>query len=456
MTINQNQKIKSPTVYIVHAIDTEGPLYESFASHFERVKEIFGIDIEPTKENLEKLRNKKFDLSGNEERASQMMSKIRINTHKSWDQIDDMLDIITTKKYRHKIKDSFGNGWIYNWFCMDHVGITGNNPRRRDMGYHNIFDHYKEYFKFKNDINDSIHWHYHPLSLTNDANRAGSTYLNSGHIYNIISRRIIDRNWFPVCFRAGHHVERPDANFFLEQWVPFDFSNDAGLVVRANKSKARFGDWRNAPNSWLPYNPDHDNYKIRGSCRRYICKCLPIKERGYTITTSDIENAFDEAQKNGQSILSFTNHDFRNMNPDIEYVRNLIKDCSKKFHKINFKYSTAIEAMRGVLGVFKPDVINLSLELLKKKTNNCLFIKSQNKIFGPQPYLALKLKDGSYHWQNFDFEDDNLWSYSFDNDNVLIDQVETIGVAANNIHGVTEIIILDVKTGKKKKTVLNI
>ena len=128
----------------------------------------------------------------------------------------------------------------------------------------------------------------------------------------------------------------------------------------------------------------------------------------------------------------------------------------KKFKKINFKYSTAIEAMRGVLGVLKPEVINLRSELLKKNKNNCLFIKSQNKIFGPQPYLALKLKDGSYHWKNFDFEDDNLWSYSFDNHNVLIDQVETIGVAANNIHGVTEIIILDPKTGRKKKTVLNI
>ena len=88
------------------------------------------------------------------------------------------------------------------------------------------------------------------MSLTNDANRAGSTYLNSGHIYNIISRRIIDRNWFPVCFRAGHHVERPDANFFLEQWVPFDFSNDAGLVVRANKLKL---DLRLAKlKSWIP------------------------------------------------------------------------------------------------------------------------------------------------------------------------------------------------------------
>ena len=37
-------------------------------------------------------------------------------------------------------KDSFGNGWVFNWHCLDHVGYI-NNPRRRDMGYHNIFDY---------------------------------------------------------------------------------------------------------------------------------------------------------------------------------------------------------------------------------------------------------------------------------------------------------------------------
>ena len=30
-------------VYIVHAVDTEGPLYESLKAKFEKIKNIFGI-----------------------------------------------------------------------------------------------------------------------------------------------------------------------------------------------------------------------------------------------------------------------------------------------------------------------------------------------------------------------------------------------------------------------------
>ena len=51
-------------VYIVHAIDTEGPLYESTKATFERLENTFGIKMEPTYENLEKLRNKVVDLGG--------------------------------------------------------------------------------------------------------------------------------------------------------------------------------------------------------------------------------------------------------------------------------------------------------------------------------------------------------------------------------------------------------
>ena len=40
---------KDKIVYIVHSIDTEGPLYESLEAKFERIKDLFGID------NIEKL-----------------------------------------------------------------------------------------------------------------------------------------------------------------------------------------------------------------------------------------------------------------------------------------------------------------------------------------------------------------------------------------------------------------
>ncbi len=55
-------------VYIVHAIDTEGPLYESLQGTFERLKDLFGItSLEPTLENLEKLKLGKIELNGLED-----------------------------------------------------------------------------------------------------------------------------------------------------------------------------------------------------------------------------------------------------------------------------------------------------------------------------------------------------------------------------------------------------
>lgn len=52
-----------------------------------------------------------------------------------------MLDDCLSLNFRNKFKDSDGNGWIYNWFCVDHVDYE-LNPRRRDIGYHKIFDEY--------------------------------------------------------------------------------------------------------------------------------------------------------------------------------------------------------------------------------------------------------------------------------------------------------------------------
>ena len=45
--------------------------------------------------------------------------------------------------FRNRMRDSEDDGWVYNWFCCDHVDYE-INPRRRDIGYHNIFDHYRQ------------------------------------------------------------------------------------------------------------------------------------------------------------------------------------------------------------------------------------------------------------------------------------------------------------------------
>ena len=91
-------------------VDTEGPLYESLRANFERIEEMMRHKIDVSLENLRKLQNKKLDLGGDEEQVYRILSSKRINTHQSWDQIDLMLDNITSTEFRNKTLDSGGGG----------------------------------------------------------------------------------------------------------------------------------------------------------------------------------------------------------------------------------------------------------------------------------------------------------------------------------------------------------
>ena len=102
-------------VYIVHAIDTEGPLYESTKATFERLESTFGIKLNPTYDNLQKLRNEEIKLNGIENEVAKFLEPTLQNYHDTWDKIESMLSKIMSKEFRFKYPDSFGGGW----------GITG-------------------------------------------------------------------------------------------------------------------------------------------------------------------------------------------------------------------------------------------------------------------------------------------------------------------------------------------
>ena len=72
------------------------------------------------------------------------LSPSLLNYNDTWDKIDQMCSTILSKDFRMQFQDSFNNGWLYGWYCLDHVGYE-INPRKRDMGYHNIHDKYLEF-----------------------------------------------------------------------------------------------------------------------------------------------------------------------------------------------------------------------------------------------------------------------------------------------------------------------
>jgi len=130
------------TVYVVHCIDTEGPLHESVDATFERLKAIFKLDLEPSVETLRRLQAGEMKLGGLEAAVRKVVDPHLLAYNDTWDKVDAMLAELLSEPFRGRVRDSFGTGWIYSWFCLDHVDYE-NNPRRRDIGYHNVYDHYR-------------------------------------------------------------------------------------------------------------------------------------------------------------------------------------------------------------------------------------------------------------------------------------------------------------------------
>lgn len=453
----------SGSVYVVHCIDTEGPLHESTEATFERLKEIFHIDLSPSIALLQRLQKGEENLDGLEAAVKKVVDPHLLSYRDTWDKVDEMLADAMSERFRKKIPDSAGGGWVYNWFCVDHVDYE-INPRRRDIGYHNIFDHYRGAVRDHASPQDGIHLHFHPQPFRREAHRCATHWwASSNSLFQVLSRRVIDRQWFPAAHRPGFHVIRPDSHWFLEQFVPFCFSNQAVVPTKDDTAQfgltdGRYGDWRRAPLTWSPYHPSHDDYQIPGACRRWIARCLNIGTRYRLLAEGDVRQAFNEARDGKPVVLAVTNHDFRDMRPDVDETRALLQKVARDFPDVPFLFSEAVGAMRSALRLPSQQPCELELEITEvNASTHVLTVQSTTPTFGPQPWLALKTEAGSYHYDNFDIDTPfHRWKYVFDEDTFPLKAVKNVGVAANNAFGITTVKVVDPRSGTITTKIWNV
>ena len=102
-----NSKAKDSILYIVHCIDTEGPLYESIPETIKRFNEIYGKKLKPTADNLKKIQNLEINLNGNEASAAKCFSPQLLKYNENWEEVDQMLDKILSAKFRESLIDDF-------------------------------------------------------------------------------------------------------------------------------------------------------------------------------------------------------------------------------------------------------------------------------------------------------------------------------------------------------------
>lgn len=270
--------------------------------------------------------------------------------------------------------------------------------------------------------------------MTRNPLSAATSYANSMDILlYVIARRILDEGWFPTTSRPGFHAERPDAHAFLEQWIPFDYANqvcDEAESAQQDTHFGRFGDWHRAPANWLGYHPHHDDYQLPGECRRWIFRCLNLGTRFRNLTEAHVCEAFAQAGEHGSAIVAFADHDYRDIRPDVQHMREMLRGIRSRFPEVRIRFSGAEQAATAHVGVIepgldaKPPVFALELDGARLHVH-----LSEGALFGPQPFLAMKTRDGRYYHDNLDVLDSGQrWTYVLDAQTLPLQALAKIGV----------------------------
>jgi hypothetical protein len=428
-------------LHVVHCIDAEGPLTEDLYSTFQRINEVYKIKIKPSIKNLKKIQNKEINLGKYTEAISQMVSPKMLKYNNSWDDLKLMLKKIMSKKTRFATVDDFGFGWKFSWHCVDH--LIADNPRKKTVGYGKIFNFYKKIIK--NNNFDEINWHFHPKSLNNNPLAAATSYNNSMvTLIYCLTRRIIENKWFPVVNRPGFHSIRSDSNSFLEQWIPYDYSNQRHSIKtnQIDLSFPRFGEWSRATKSWRGYHPDFQDYQKKGNLKRVIFRCLNLGTRFRNISEKNIIEAFKEAKIKNKAILAFASHDFRDFTNDLIWIKNKIEKIRKMFPTVKLKFSKASEAASDLHSQNKKEI---KIKLTIKK-NKVLIKLTSGEIFGPQPFFAIKTKKKDFLHDNLDIvKPKKIWSYVLDKQTLERKYIEKIGIGCASLNGNYFVKVKDLK-----------
>jgi hypothetical protein len=357
----------------------------------------------------------------------------------TWEELDKWVSKLFEPSFRSKYKDSAGNSVKISWAFVSWSGFK-TNPVKRDFGWYTVYDHIVlTYGKQLKEYGDGVYWMYNHPDKSGVGNVWGLDWLHNSHYLEILNRYIIERDYFPSVVQVP--TEKNDASNWLENWIPFDFSNRnvAELNLEGDQEGGqKIGDvldWRGAPTNWREYHPSSTDYRKSGNMKRTIFRIIDVKSRFYQLTEAEVEKAFLQCMEGNDTAIAVLEHDFRDradaiMNIYIETINKL----SKKYPDVKWFYSNALEASQGVSGYTDKSPPVFSLEILHDDVRNkdVIRIKSSKQLFGSMPYVVTKVE------QNEEFDHhpiDNVGFCVWEIDRKKIPNECIFGVASSDTFG---------------------
>jgi hypothetical protein len=305
----------------------------------------------------------------------------------TWERVDRCMDKLFAADFRERFPDPQGGLFKVGWFFLTWTGFR-TNPRNRPFGYHRVRDHWIERWgEEMARYGDEHCWHYHHPHENGIGNEWGLDWTHFREYEQIVSRQILERDWFPSCYRAGGTIMDGIASRWVDAWLPIDYSN------RAPRHLPGLVDWSTGVDRWTVYHPDPEDFRRPGPGRRHMGRSLDRRSNVHVLVQEDVDAAFAQAAAGEPAVFSCFDHDSRDIAEGVDGFRAMVADAARRFPDVPWRWSGPVEAMRNFLDVPPPRRLLLDASVVEGD----VFVRSSEPIFQSIPWLALRRGDEVEH-----------------------------------------------------------
>jgi len=305
----------------------------------------------------------------------------------TWDAVDAAMAKLFDPAFRARYPDSAGGALTIGWFFLTWTGFA-TNPRRRAFGYHAVRDHYLDRWGDRlAATGDEQCWHYHHPAASGVGTEWGLDWTICREYDAIVSRQILERGWFPVCYRAGGTIMDALSSRWVDAWFPFDYSNRAPVAIEG------LVDWSAGVRDWSVYHPAPEDFRAPGAGRRRMARSLDLQTWIHALSDDEIEAAFARAAGGRPAVVSCFDHDYRDIAPRIDDLRARVTAIAARFPAVTWRYAGPVAAVRAYLDA--PPPAPLSIEA--RDDGGVVDIFSSAPLHQSIPWIAARTNGAIVH-----------------------------------------------------------
>ncbi len=277
--------------------------------------------------------------------------------------------------FRSATVDSDGHSFKMSWFMeMDNFINNGLYADGTPMNYLTLYNELMNNWGTEvRSYGDEIAYHHHFMYWDGSVWQMGGQEQAISGPYdeqnNALDRMVLDAGFFPTDFRAGWLNNDNQMQAWLEKWMLADVGG-AGWAT-----------------GWEPYHPSATSYTSVGDMNHWMANCPGGPSQ------DGVNAAYAQAIADNQPVFyCIYFHERDDMKGAVASLQSYLTTAATANPGVPFKYATAKEAMQAIIGT--TDTTSPTL-LITPQTGNNFTITSNETLWGPVPYIAVRYGDGT-------------------------------------------------------------